>query len=173
MVIDKETENEGNVIMIYTFKTMTQEQAENIAFTWHYEGKYSFYDMEADEEDLAEFLDSKKRGNSTYAVLKGTELIGFLSVNKDTDKSCEIGLGMRPDITGKGKGQEFLHNALDFIQSELRPEKICLSVAAFNQRAINVYRKVGFIDKETYMQDTNGSMNEFLKMEYECNNICM
>jgi len=29
-------------------------------------------------------------------------------------------------------------------------------VATFNQRAIKLYRKVGFKDAETIMQDTNG-----------------
>ena len=41
--------------MAYTYTVMTQEEAEEIAYNWHYEGKYSFYDIEADEEDLAEF----------------------------------------------------------------------------------------------------------------------
>ena len=41
--------------MDYTYTVMTQEEAEEIAYNWHYEGKYSFYDIEADEEDLAEF----------------------------------------------------------------------------------------------------------------------
>lgn len=36
---------------------MTQTQAEDIASNWHYNDEYSFYDMDADEEDLVEFLD--------------------------------------------------------------------------------------------------------------------
>ncbi|MFP3423106.1 GNAT family N-acetyltransferase, partial [Bacillus sp. SIMBA_161] len=47
--------------MKYTFQAMTQEQAEVIAETWRYEGDYSFYDMDADAEDLEEFLDPEKR----------------------------------------------------------------------------------------------------------------
>ena len=38
--------------MTYTLQPITQEQAEEIAYNWHYDGKYAFYDMEADEEDL-------------------------------------------------------------------------------------------------------------------------
>lgn len=56
--------------MRYRFAVMTQEQAETIAYHWQYDGKYSFYDIEADEEDLKEFLDPMERGNSTYAVFK-------------------------------------------------------------------------------------------------------
>lgn len=31
--------------MAYKFSVLTQEQAEDIAFNWHYDGEYSFYDM--------------------------------------------------------------------------------------------------------------------------------
>ncbi|SFB28367.1 hypothetical protein SAMN04488072_11322 [Lentibacillus halodurans] len=34
------------------FKIITQQQAEEIAYQWHYDGKYAFYDMDTDEENL-------------------------------------------------------------------------------------------------------------------------
>lgn len=123
--------------------------------------------MEADEEDLAEFLNQNKRGNSIYAVTKGNKLVGFFSMSKIVDRTFDVGLGMRPDLTGKGKGIEFLRKGIMFIQSEFKPEKITLSVATFNQRAMKAYRKVGFLDRKTFKQDTNGSTFEFLQMEYE------
>lgn len=55
--------------MSYCFRPITQEQAEDIAYNWHYEGDYSFYDMEADQEDLQAFLNPYTRGN-IFAVLK-------------------------------------------------------------------------------------------------------
>jgi [ribosomal protein S18]-alanine N-acetyltransferase len=154
--------------MNYKFDIMTQEQAENIAYNWHYDGEYSFYDMEADKEDLAEFLDPKTRGDSMFAVTKGNELIGFFSVNKVANNTFDIGLGMRPDLTGSGYGLEFLNAGVDFMQSKYTPAKITLSVATFNQRAIKVYREIGFKDIDTFMQDTNGGTFEFLRMTYEC-----
>ncbi|GGH86981.1 ribosomal-protein-alanine N-acetyltransferase [Pullulanibacillus pueri] len=153
---------------MYTFEVMTQEQAEDIAFNWHYQGDYSFYDMEADKEDLDEFIDPEARGDSTYVVMNHNELIGFFSVNRVEDHTFEIGLGMRPDLTGRGKGLEFLKAGIAFIKGEYKPEKITLSVATFNQRAIKVYRKLGFNTINTFMQDTNGSTFEFQKMEHEC-----
>lgn len=147
---------------------MTQEQAEMIAFNWHYDGEYSFYDMEADQEDLEEFLKPDTRGNSMYAVTHDNELIGFLYINKVADRIIDIGLGMSPDLTGRGNGIDFLNAGLEFIQSKYEPGKITLSVASFNQRAIKVYQKIGFKYIDTYMQDTNGGTFEFLRMEYEC-----
>ncbi|MFJ7971526.1 GNAT family N-acetyltransferase [Psychrobacillus sp. NPDC096389] len=154
--------------MAYQFKTMTQEQAENIAFNWHYDAEYSFYDMNSDREDLEEFLNPETRGNSTFAVTIDCNLIGFFIVNKVADMTFDIGLGMNPNLTGKGKGLEFLKAGMDFLLSKYTAEKITLSVATFNQRAIKVYRRFGFIDVETFMQNTNGSTFEFLRMEYNC-----
>ena len=49
----KEIKETRGHIMTYEFNILTQEQAENIAYNLHYDGEYSFYNMEADEEDLA------------------------------------------------------------------------------------------------------------------------
>ena len=148
------------------FNIMTQEQAETIAFTWHYEGDYSFYDMEEDQEDLAEFLHPEARGDTIYAVTSEGELIAFLSVTMVSSNTFDIGLGMKPNLTGRGKGEQFLRAAIDFMRSKYRVEKITLSVTTFNQRAIKVYRKIGFKDAGLMMQDTNGGTYEFLHMEY-------
>jgi len=154
--------------MGYKFKVMTQEQAEEIAFNWHYDAEYSFYDMEADKEDLVEFLDPIKRGNSNFIVTKDNEIIGYFSFNKVDINTIEIGLGMRPNLIGNGNGVEFVKAGLEFAKSKYTPQKITLSVATFNQRAIKVYRKIGFEEVDTFMQDTTVDSFEFLKMAYQC-----
>lgn len=154
--------------MSYKFESMTQEQAEEIAFNWHYDAEYSFYDMEADPEDLVEFLDPEKRGDSNFVVTKDSDIIGFFSFNKVAIHTIDIGLGMRPNLIGNGNGLEFVRAGLEFAISKYKPGKITLSVATFNQRAIKVYRKIGFEDVDTFMQDTNGDRYEFMEMAYRC-----
>ncbi|MDY0405049.1 GNAT family protein [Virgibacillus sp. 179-BFC.A HS] len=153
--------------MSYTFKKLTQEQAEEISYNWHYEGIYSFYDMEADQEDLEEFLDAKQRGDSTFAVLNDNELIGFFSFSQTDANTIDIGLGMRPDLTGVGKGLSFLKEGLAFAKAKYSPNVITLSVATFNNRAIKVYKKAGFEPVETFVQETNDGHYDFLKMKYK------
>ncbi|SET52857.1 ribosomal-protein-alanine N-acetyltransferase [Salinibacillus kushneri] len=152
--------------MTYQFDVMTQEQAEHIAYKWHYDGIYSFYDMEADQEDLAEFLDSNKRGYSMFAVTKENDLVGFFSANQVGEDNVDIGFGMRPDLTGRGYGYHFLQTGLEFVIEIYHPKIITLSVATFNQRAIKLYKKLGFKEVQTFMQNTNGGEYEFLKMDY-------
>ena len=123
----------GVRITKYKFEVMTQQQAEDIASNWHYDGEFSFYDIESDEEDLVEFLDPEKRGYSIFVVIDTPEVIGFFSFNKVANSTIDIGLGMRPDLTGNGSGLEFLKAGLDFAKSKYNPEIITLSVATFNQ----------------------------------------
>ncbi|MBO1578462.1 GNAT family N-acetyltransferase [Bacillus sp. XF8] len=152
--------------MNYTFEVMTQEQAEEIAYNWHYNGQYYFYNMEADKEDLAEFLDPKERGETTFTVWHNNEMVGFFSFHKIDIHTVDIGLGMKPSMTGNGLGADFVQAGLVFCKEKYKPRYITLSVATFNERAIKVYKKAGFDGVGTFIQRTNGSQFEFLKMIY-------
>lgn len=155
--------------MNYIFSEMSQKEAENIASNWHYEDKYSFYDIAADEEDLAEFLNPQVRGDKYFSVKISNEEIGFFCF--ENKKDCvDIGLGMKPELTGRGLGFNFLKAGLSYAISKYNPENITLSVATFNERAIKLYKKVGFESTSSFIQDTNGSRYEFLRMKYKCGN---
>ncbi|KFN01765.1 N-acetyltransferase [Bacillus clarus] len=157
--------------MSYTFEVMTQEQAEEIAYSWHYEGDYSFYDMEADEEDLAGFLNPKERGENIFAVWCTHNMVGFFNFNKTDIHTVDIGLGMKPNMAGNGLGLDFVQAGIMFCKEKYKPRHITLAVATFNERAIKVYKKVGFEAVGTFVQETNGSRFEFLKMIYSNSDI--
>ena len=127
--------------MNYTFEVMTQEQAEEIAFKWHYEDKYSFYDMEADQEDLVEFLDPKIRGETTFAVSENNRLVGFFSFNKVDIHTVDIGLGMKPNLTGNGLGLVFIKASLVFCEKKDQPKYITLSVQHLIKEQLMFIRK--------------------------------
>ena len=150
--------------MRFDIEHLTQSDAESIA-TWHYEGEFAFYDAEADHEDLAELLDPALRGDSMFAVRDGaSELIGFFAF-QNADGVVDFGLGLRPDLTGRGLGTDFARTGLDFAQSRFSPKTIQLRVATFNKRAIKVYQRIGFTEVEYYMNRTNGGEFEFIRME--------
>lgn len=68
--------------MQFHFSLMSQSDAEKIA-DWHYEGIYSFYDMENDPEDLQELLSPEKRGENYWSVFSNGVLIGFVALSRD------------------------------------------------------------------------------------------
>lgn len=157
--------------MPYTFQKMTEEQAEHIARCWHYEGKYAFYNIEEDEEDLAGFLNSEMRGDQYFTVMDRGEFIGFFSFHKVNTHTIDIGLGMKPSLTGSGNGLHFVKAGMMFSMRKYNPKFLTLSVATFNERAIKVYKEAGFEVVGTFVQKTNGSQFEFLKMNYICEGI--
>ena len=110
------------------------------------------------------FVDADLRNkNDHYEVLENENLIGFFCVIRE-GASIEIGLGMRPDLCGKGKGRQFLEQILAFIERNYEFDKLIMNVASFNQRAIKVYHSCGFLDSELIKRSSNGGIYEFLTL---------
>ena len=149
--------------MKFTFNKMKREDAHRIS-SWHYEAPYDFYDSDRDPEDLAELLNPQSWQESYYSVFnEENELVGLFVFKRDS-QTVEVGLGLRPDLTGKGLGRTFLNAGLAFGQEHFPVKVWSLSVATFNKRAIHLYEQVGFTPLNTFMHHTNDAEFEFLRM---------
>ena len=124
---------------------------------WRYEPPYDFYDGDVDPVLNPERF---------YEVL-GEEgaLVGFYYFEEKGD-ALETGLGLRPDLTGRGFGLEFFRAGLEFGRARFRPARMILNVAAFNERAINVYERASFRETGRHVRqfDRWGAV-EFVEME--------
>jgi ribosomal-protein-alanine N-acetyltransferase len=143
---------------------MTQDEAEAIA-QWRYDPPYDFYDADADHRDLAELLSPSQRGDKYFSAHdSGGELVGYFGL-VHRDGVVGIGVGLRPDLTGRGLGQQFLEAGMAFSREAFSPRRFKLSVAAFNRRAIKVYERAGFTTTRSFEHETNGGMFPFVEME--------
>jgi len=123
--------------------------------------------MAADEDDLRIFMDTKNWENIVKAVLnENDELVGWASFYTENDEFW-LSLGLRPDLTGRGLGEEFVSECVRYAISgyKLAKHTIKLAVALFNQRAINVYRRVGFVETSKTIRDTHIGKVAFAEME--------
>jgi len=147
---------------------MTKEYSRLISL-WKYEGEYSFYDE--NEENPEGCMD----GTHYACTNKAGELIGYFCYGEDAriptvenyiydDGFLDVGLGLRPDLCGKQMGLSFFSAGLEYAQKMFNTTHFRLSVAAFNERAIKVYKKAGFaIEQEV----TNSRFkNKFFIMKY-------
>ena len=102
---------------------------------WRYEPPYDVYDGDGvpplNPERFFEARDDAGR------------LVGFYYFEPRTD-ALFYGLGLRPDLTGRGLGLDFICTGLDFAKGHYGPLRVVLDVAAFNERAITVYERAGF-----------------------------
>lgn len=150
----------------YLFRQMDDADAREIS-GWRYEPPYDFYDSAADPADLAELLDPERRRGVYFSALdEKNDLVGFFQFEKK-HQTVDVGLGLRPDLTGRGLGVEFVRSRLAFARERFSPERCTLSVATFNARAVGVYERAGFRRGEVYTHETNGGEPEFLRMERE------
>ena len=125
-------------------RPMTREWAGQIQ-EWTYGAPYDFYNQPPSEEGVAELM--------TYqAIVEEHELIGFYCIGSPaqvpnstylySSDFTDIGLGMRPDLTGKGYGKSFVTYVMERAMERRKPLR--LTVASFNERAIHLYETVGF-----------------------------
>ena len=149
----------------FVYLPMDESTAREIADEWKYPPPYDFYDMTADPEDYQEFVTPTLWPDFLLQVRRGGRLFGFLSGDlSEEGRAVEIGLGMRPDLTGRGLGLMFMRRNLDWIREAHPGAEIRLSVASFNQRGIKVYRRSGFRVVRSFVQVTNGGEYDFVEM---------
>jgi [ribosomal protein S18]-alanine N-acetyltransferase len=130
-------------------RPMSQREAVVVA-AWQYEPPYSFYDWTADADDLAELLGKQTREGKYFSAVGGDEeLVGWFAFSYEGD-CVGVGVGLRPDLTGRGLGLAYLQAGLAF--------------ATFNERAIRVYERAGFSPLRTFDHATNGGIHPFLEM---------
>ena len=133
--------------------------------TWHYEPPHDFYDLASDPADAAEMRDPAKAGH--YRAVLGDDgvLDAFWYFDRHDDV-VEVGIGLRPDLTGRGLGESFLRAQLDLASQQWRPATFRLFVAAWNERAIRLYERLGFreVARETRHFELVGD-HEFIRME--------
>ncbi len=106
---------------------MTDEDAREIS-RWHYEPPYDFYDATSDQGDLEELLDVERRQGAYFSAFdEDGSLVGFFQF-ESKDKTVDVGLGLRPDFTGRGLGVEYVLAGLEFARELFSPERFTLSV---------------------------------------------
>lgn len=150
----------------YEFVAMSQPYAQEIAYEWKYTGKYSFYNIYKDKEEVERFLKPESWGNIFAAInVETKELIGFTSYTFENEVMW-IGFGLKPNYTGKGHGEQFVRSAIEFGIEHYHYEdsKVLLSVAKFNKRATKLYEKVGFKAIESKEIFVNGKLYPFTIM---------
>jgi len=155
---------------------MTPEHAGQI-LTWKYPTPYDLYDYDRAADHI---LDASQWGKTLFAALDesgalvGELTLGFLDradewvswedIQAGRLEGCIlwIGFGLRPDLTGQGLGLSFVNACADFAarfarqQYGYRGEHIGLGVYQFNQRAIRVYERAGFVKFAERSAQVNG-----------------
>ncbi|MBN2548804.1 MAG: GNAT family N-acetyltransferase [Anaerolineales bacterium] len=167
--------------MKFRFAPMNKQFAQVIVESWKYESEYSLHDYSNEAEHL---LDSASWGTGLFAALdENGELVGELTIeffdeqgnyleyddySEDKVNQAEmwIGFGLKPELTGRGLGAGFVSACIEFAIREhrYRGKYVRLGVPAFNQRAIKVYERLGFVEFNREWGEIEGRKFEAVQM---------
>jgi len=134
--------------MKLTFRPMSEAAALEIT-AWRYGGEYSLYD-DGDPADVSGYLDPAYAYTAIFDEVGA--LVGYYCLGEDAQvpggnyaaEAMDVGMGLRPDLTGRGMGAAILAAVLVEVAAAHQPPAFRATVAAFNQRAQHLCQRVGF-----------------------------
>ena len=131
---------------------------------WQYEPPYDIYNCPPDQlEHVIRYNINPK--NNVYAMFDQAErLVGYCSYGWDAQvpggdysaEALDIGMMIKPTLTGQGLGADFAGEVIKNGIKKYDPEKLRVTVAAFNTRAVRVWEKQGFRKTQTFESLGNG-----------------
>jgi RimJ/RimL family protein N-acetyltransferase len=140
-----------------TLSPINESQIRQYA-SWQYESPYDIYNEDpANADDIvAYYLDPQYQA---HALLDSNgRLIGICSFGLDgrvpggryLHDALDIGLAIRPDLTGQGNGHTYIQAIIDFAWQQYDPPALRVTIAEFNRRAQRVWQKAGFVQVERF-----------------------
>lgn len=135
----------------FVFTPMDEANA-RVVCGWTYEQPYDLYNtpMEARRQTVEYLTDHR---NHYYLITDGQgELLAYCCFGQEgqvpggdyPQDALDLGLGVRPDLTGQGRGGMFVQAVVDFAREQHAPKRLRVTIADFNKRAQRVWEKAGF-----------------------------
>lgn len=134
-------------------RPITRDDAHAISM-WTYPEPYSLYNSSPDDVDA--LLDPD---NGYFSVVdEGGELVAFGCFGADArvpggtyeDRAIDFGVGMRPDLVGRGNGAMLIELVICEAQRRWKRRPLRTTVASFNERSAHLVRKFRFQEVEVF-----------------------
>ena len=142
--------------MSFTFQPMTTQSARSI-LSWRYPEPYALYNADPANllDDIAALLDPDYQ---YYALFQKGKVVGYCCFGADAQvrggdystPALDVGAGMRPDLTGQGRGRVVIKAIVQWAERAFAPPALRVTIAAFNQRAQYAWKHAGFRPTATF-----------------------
>ncbi|MGI9648961.1 MAG: GNAT family N-acetyltransferase [Acidimicrobiia bacterium] len=123
---------------------------------WRHQAPYDVYDITQPVDDAVEYF--LRPATNCHVIEAGGELAGFMTFGTDaqvpggdyTGAGLDIGLGMKPSLTGRGLGSAFVRSVIGFAREAFEERPLRVTIAALNQRALRVWSGCGFTETQQF-----------------------
>lgn len=136
--------------MTMRVRDLTPADLDDIA-GWRYDDRWAVYDSDGPLDPELGY----------WAVVEGSRenerLVGFGCLGEDArvpglpeaDGVLDVGVGMRPDLVGQGRGPEFAATVLDFAHAR-GATRLRAVVQDWNIRSLRLVERLGFVRVGTH-----------------------
>ena len=155
--------------MKYIIQPIRECDANRIA-TWQYEPPYAMYSLSL--LAIPALLDPGNRYHSIrddtgrlhgYCCFGAEARVPGGAYREGEPDVVDVGLGMHSGMVGKGHGKAFVAAILAFAAGAFKPERIRVTIAAFNERSQRTFLGLGFTKTNRFNRDGDGM--EFVQLE--------
>jgi len=154
------------------FRRFLEEDARTVA-SWRYPDPYSAYDL--DPHDIRVIRAMLLPGHNYHAILEAGEMVGYFCCGDDArvpgwlydDDTLDLGVGLRPELTGQGKGHFYLQAVIEHVARQRPGVALRATIASWNLRAIRMCRRAGF-EVAGKFTTTRADQTEFAVMVKGC-----
>jgi len=80
-------------------------------------------------------------------------LVGYSHIYDVTEKTVTVGFTIHPEKQGNGYGKDLVIKTISKAKEKFPDKKLILSVLRNNSKAIHIYKKLGFVEKNTAIED--------------------
>jgi [ribosomal protein S18]-alanine N-acetyltransferase len=109
---------------------------------WRYDGAYAIYDVAG----------ALGRDPGFFAIEDDGELVGFGCTGAEArvpgveaeEGTVDVGYGMRPDLTGEGRGHDFVGTVLEHVAERHPDARLRMSILGWNARSRRAAEGHGF-----------------------------
>lgn len=144
--------------MRISFAPITEIEARTV-LCWRYPQMAVFLEPDADEleDDVAALLHPDYHYYAAHD--ESGRLVGFCCFGEDARvpggdyalPALDVGLGLHPDLTGRGLSHSFLEKILALGGELFAPEFFRATVAAVNERSLRLFEGAGFYFMQTFV----------------------
>ncbi len=117
------------------------------------------------QRDWIRRLLENERETIIVAEING-EVIGWIGFQSENRKRMShkgsFGMMIRKNYRGKGIGKELIKALLEWAEANPFIEKVSLGVFSTNQRAISLYKKMGFVEEGRKIKEFKMSESEYV-----------
>lgn len=141
---------------------------------WRYPAPYDVYDLgdERLEDGVAYFMQDDVACHVLIDDAGG--VLGYCTFGTDgqvpggdyTRQGLDIGLGIRPDLIGRGRGAAWIDAVCHFAMKRFAPDRLRVTIAAWNERARAAWESAGFRSVRRFARSgDSGDHTEFVILE--------